>query len=83
MQLGRARVPEQPVPGVGPDAHHAGEAGFEIAKFNRANQARKVGAERPYGRGIVRAWVYRHDQEDRGAGERRGYRLWNHHSFRF
>ena len=83
VQFGRARVPEQPVPGVGPDPHHAGEAGFEIAKFNRANQARKVGAERPHGRAIVRARVYRHDQEDRGAGERRRYRLWNHHSVGF
>ena len=54
VKFGRARVAEQPVPGVGPDSHHAGEAGFEIAKFNRANQARKVRAERPHGGDIVR-----------------------------
>ena len=79
MQLGRARVAEQPVPGVGPDSHHAGEAGFEVAKFDRANQRREVGAERAHGGAIVRARIDRHDQEDRGARERRRYGLWNRH----
>ena len=79
MKFGRARVPEQPVPGVGADSHHAGEPGFEIAKFNRANQAGKICAERPHGGAIVLARVDRHDQEDRGACERRRYRLCNRH----
>ena len=78
MKFGRARVAEQPVPGVGPDSHHAGKAGLEIAKFDRANQAREVGAERPHGGAIVRARIDRHDQEDRGARQRRRYRLCNH-----
>ena len=78
VKLGRARVPEQPIPGVRPDSHHAGEPGFEIAKFNRANQAREIGAERPHAGAIVRAGVYGHDQEDRRAGQRRRYRLRNH-----
>ncbi len=77
VKFGRARVAEQPVPGVGADAHDAGEAGLEIAKFNRANQARKVRAERPHGVDIVLALVDGHDQEDRGARQRRRYRLCN------
>ena len=54
VKFGRTRVAEQPVPGVGADSHHAGEPGLEIAKFDRANQAREVGAERPHGGGVVR-----------------------------
>ena len=54
MKFGRARIPEQPVPRLGPDSHHAGEPGFEVAKLNRANQARKVRAERPHGRADCR-----------------------------
>ncbi len=77
VKLSRARVAEQPVPGVGPNPHHAGKPGFEIAKFDRSNQARKVGAERARRGATVGARVYRHDQEDRGAGERRRNRLCN------
>ena len=40
--FGRPRLAEQPVPGVGPDAHHAGKPGLEIAKFNGSNEAGKV-----------------------------------------
>ena len=78
VKFGRARVPEQPIPGVRPDSHHAREPGFEITKFNCANQAREVRAECPHAGAIVRAGVYGHDQEDRRAGQRRRYRLRNH-----
>jgi hypothetical protein len=54
MKFGRTRVPEQPVPGVGADPHHAGKAGLEIAKFDGPNEARKVRAE-PYGSAIILA----------------------------
>ena len=54
VKFRRPRVAEQPVPGVGADAHHAGKAGLEIAKFHRADQGREVGAERPHGVAIVR-----------------------------
>src|SRR5262249_38388650 len=77
--LGRTRVAEQPVPGVGPDPHRAGQAGFEVAEFHRADQRRKVGAERSHRRAIVRPRIDRHDQEDRGAGEGCRYRLWHSH----
>ncbi len=77
MKFSRARIAEQPIPGVRPDPHHAGEAGLEIAKLNRANQARKVRAERPRGGDILLALVDGHDQENRGARERRRYRLCN------
>ena len=49
VEFSRTRAPEQPVPGVGTDAEHAGEAGLEVAKLNRANQTREVRAERPHG----------------------------------
>jgi hypothetical protein len=78
VKLGGARLAEQPIPGVLPKSHDAGQPGLEIAKFDGANQAREIGAERPRRRPIVSARVYRHDQEDRGARERRGHRLWNH-----
>ena len=75
MQLRRPRRPEQPVPRLGADPHDAGEARFEVAKSHRADQAGQVGAERAHGRAMVRSGLDRHDQEDRGTGERRGYRL--------
>src|SRR5262249_29091180 len=45
VEFGRARVPEQPIPCLGPDPHHAGKAGFELTKFPRANQPRQVSAK--------------------------------------
>jgi hypothetical protein len=75
MQLRRARWPEQAVPRLGPDAHDAGQARFDVAEFNRPQQRAEVRAERPQGGAIVRARIDRHHQEDRGARERRGYRL--------
>jgi hypothetical protein len=80
MEFGWSRVPEQPVPCVGSNSHHAGKAGFEVAKFDRANQRGEVCAKRSHGRAIVRAGIYRHDQEDRDAGEGCRYGLWNNHS---
>ena len=77
VKFSRSRVAEQPVPGVGPDSHHAGEAGLEITKFNGPDQAGKVRAKRPHGADIVLALVDGHDQEDRGARQRRRYRLCN------
>jgi hypothetical protein len=75
MQLRRAWWPEQAVPRVGPESHDAGQARFDVAEFNRAQQRGKVSAKGQQGGAIVRARIDRHDQEDRGARERRGYRL--------
>ncbi len=77
VQLRRPRLAEKPVPRVGPEPHDAGKAGFEVAKFHGAQQRGEVPAERTDGGAIVRARIYRHDQEDRGAGERCGYGLWS------
>ena len=71
VKFGRTRVPEQPIPGVGADSHHAGEPSFEVTKFNRANQAREVSAKGAHGGAIVLARVDCHHQEDRSACERR------------
>jgi hypothetical protein len=49
------------------------ESPLQVAKFHRAQQRGQVSAERSQGRAIVGARVERRDQEDRGAGERRGY----------
>jgi len=70
VKFGGARVPEQPVPRIGADSHHAGEIGFEVTKFNSANQRRQVRVKRPHGCAIVRAQNYSHNQEDRSASER-------------
>ena len=75
MQLRRPRRPKEPVPRVGPEPHDAGESAFEVAKFHRAQQRGEVAAERAHGVAIFGARVDRHDQKDRGAGERRGDRL--------
>jgi hypothetical protein len=77
VKLGRARLPEQAVPCLGPDPHDAGETGFEVAKFHRAQQCRKLAAERPHGGAMVRARLHRRDQEDRGARQWCGYGLGN------
>jgi len=81
MEFGRARVSEQPVPRPGPYSHHAREASFKIAKINRAYQRRKVCAEGSHGGAVIRARIYRHDEEDRSACERRRYGLWNRSRF--
>ena len=69
--------PKEPVPRVGPKAHDAGEATFQIAKINCAQESGEVPAQRPHGRSIVQARVYCCHQENRGAGERRSYWLGN------
>ena len=38
VKLGGARIPEQPIPGLGADSHHAAESGFDVAKLDRSNQ---------------------------------------------
>src|SRR5262245_26656104 len=81
MKFGRARVPEQAIPRLGSDTHYACEAGFEVAKFNRTDQRHDVSTERPHHGAVVRARVYCHDEEDRGARERRRYRLRNRPRF--
>ena len=77
MQFRRPRRSKEPVPRVGPKAHDAGEARFQVAKINCAQQRGEVPAERPHGRSIVEARVYCRHQENRGAGERRSYWLGN------
>src|SRR5262249_15862820 len=79
VEFGWTWVPEQLVPGVGPDAHHGGKSGFEVAKFHRPNCTREVGTKRSHGRLIVGPRVYGHDQENRRAGERCRYGLCNNH----
>src|SRR3984957_8356476 len=77
MQCGGPRRPKEAVPRVGPKPHDAGNATFQVAEFHRAPQRAEISAERAQPGAIVRARVERRDQEDRGAGERRGYRLRN------
>jgi hypothetical protein len=76
MQLSRARrPPKEPVPRIGPKAQDARETRFQVAKSHRAQQRRKIAAEGANGRAILKARIYCGDQEDRGPGERRSYRL--------
>ena len=80
VKFGWARFPEQAVPRVGANSDHAGQAGFEVAKLHGANQSSDVRAKRSHRRAIFQTRIYHHDKEDRGAGERRRYRLCNDHS---
>ena len=75
MQFRRPRRPKEAVPRVGSKPHDAGKASFQVAKFHRAHQRGEVSAERAHGGAIFGARIERHDQEDRGASERRGHRL--------
>jgi len=77
VQFRRPRRPKEPVPRVGPEAHDAGEARFQVAKLHCSQQRREFCAERPQGRSMVETRVYGRDQEDRGACERRVHRLRN------
>src|SRR5580692_10299392 len=72
MQLCRPRGPEESIPNLGPEPHHAGKPRFQVAKFHRAHQLGDVSAERAQSCNIIRAWLERHDQEHGSAGERRG-----------
>src|SRR5215467_6719526 len=80
VKFGWPRISEQPVPCIGPDPHHTGKTGFELAKSHRANQRREVRAERSNGRALIGVRIYRQNQEDRGASEWCRYGLRNSHS---
>jgi hypothetical protein len=75
MQLPGPRRAEQPVPGVGAEAHDAGQPAVGIAEADRAQQARQVGGKALHGLLMVRSVVHRHDEEHGGARQRRGDRL--------
>ena len=45
MKFGRAWRAKKAIPGVGTEAHDAGERTFEIAKTNGAQKGRKIGAK--------------------------------------
>src|SRR5690349_4431864 len=81
MEFGWPRAAEQAIPRLGADSHHAGEAGFEVAKINRPGQRHDVSAERPHDGAVVRAWVYCDDEEDGGTREWRRHGLRNHPRF--
>ena len=75
MQLRGSRRPKESIPGVGPDAHHAGEARLLVPKLDRAEYATQVAAERPDRCPRVGPGFHGNDEKDRGAGEWRVYRL--------
>ena len=75
MQVCGSRRPKEAVPRGRPKPHDAGKAPCQIAKFYRPHQRGEVSAELAHGGAIVNARVDRRDQEDRGAGKRRGYCL--------
>src|SRR6516164_7787989 len=81
MEFGWSRFSEQPIPRLGPYSHHAGEAGFDVTKVDRANERSEVRAERSHDGAVVRTRIYRHDEEDRGARERSRHGLWNRSRF--
>src|ERR1700750_2119266 len=81
MEFGWPRVPEQSVPCLGSDPHHAGQPSFEIAKTNRPDQCQEISAERPDGHAVVWPRIYRQNEEDPGARKRGGYRLCNRSVF--
>ena len=55
VQLRRARRAEELVPGIGAKPHNASEAGFNVAKFHRANEGGEVCAEGAKGGAAVGA----------------------------
>lgn len=77
MQLRRPRRPEEAVPRIGSNPHDAGKARAEVAKLHSAQQSREFPAERAHRCAVVGSRLHRHHQEDRGARERRRYRLWH------
>jgi hypothetical protein len=75
MQFFRPRRPEEAIPRVRTDAHHAGKAPFQVAKFHCSQQRGDVSAEGAYRIAIFKARVECGNQEDGRPGERPGYRL--------
>ena len=75
VQLGRAWRTEEPIPHLRSERDDAGEAAFEIAKPDRAQERRKIGAQRAHRVLGLGAGVYGDDQKDRGRGQRRRHRL--------
>jgi hypothetical protein len=49
MQVLRTRRAEQAIPGMRADAEHTGKPAFQIAEADRAQEARKIGAELAHG----------------------------------
>src|SRR5215469_1235630 len=75
MKFGRARLPEELIPGIGPEAHDAGEATFDVAKIHCAEKRREIWAERTNRIKRIGPRVYFQDQKDGGASEWRVNRL--------
>src|SRR5438552_608017 len=77
VQLGRPRLTEEPPPNVGSKRHDTREVSRSVAKSNGAQERSEVSAERSDNRLVTDARVNLRNEEDRGAGQRRGDRLWN------
>jgi hypothetical protein len=65
VQMGRSRLPEQPVPRIGAKPYDAGQLAFQVTESNRAQEGGEVSAERTDGAGSLDSWIHRENQEDR------------------
>jgi serine/threonine protein kinase len=75
MKLGWPRRAEQAFPGVGTDAHDAGERAFEVAKTNGTQKRGEIGTEGKYRDAIFVTRIDRDDEKNCGPCERRGNEL--------
>src|ERR1700733_430867 len=73
VQANRLVEPEHPLPEARADAGDAGETCLRSPEANGASEAAEVGEQLPHL--ILTPWLDRHDQEDRGLGDRAQDRL--------
>jgi hypothetical protein len=66
MQLRWSWLTKQSVPGVGPDAHHAGEISFDVTEADCPEQSREITTKCPDARTIGAIRVDRRHEKDRG-----------------
>ena len=78
VELGRTRVTEERVPGIGADTDNARELSLMVAGADGPHEPVDVGADRPCGVAAALAQVERHDEEDRVPRGRQRHRLGNH-----
>jgi hypothetical protein len=71
MQFLRPRRAEQPVPGVGAEPHDAGQAAFEVAEPDGAQEPGQVAAQGAHGGFSGRSGIRRHHEKHGGARKRR------------
>ena len=78
MQVSWPRLPEELVPGIGPETHDTGEGSLLLAKSYGSHERGHIGTERSDQGSMPITGIDCYDEKDCGASQRCRYSLWDH-----